>query len=410
MSPGLMRMLQLIDINTNDSMLVDRFLVLAADMPEHEKLEATLKLARTLLKKAPRKAMDVAWMVYNSSLRDGESLDLIAEAFEKLGKRAKADVIRSELKRINNANLSPEVRNLARLTVEEHVTTTLAEKIQDPDQKIPIAVDLSSDSPMATLNLESLLAPQPSAVPADPLIASKETPKVSILPASPQQTILIEPSPKPLSALPKSAQVTPVLDLNDRDASKVDSVALPSAGLPAAIPPKEPSKVMVDVKSKNVKKLSSSQTRASQAGIPLESSTTMIAFEKRFPRLEELAADENWERLLHLMQEWFPHADDPELLGLFERFGLERIDIRFAELWVEILIAAQHERRAIRYMVTRLSEEPHLAWARMFLPKIQKIVSRMDLMPVDWRESEGVLTLRDRIAQAKPRFGCYWAA
>jgi hypothetical protein len=404
-----MRMLQLIDINTNDSMLVDRFLVLAADMPEHEKLEATLKLARTLLKKAPRKAMDVAWMVYNSSLRDGESLSLIAEAFEKLGKTGKAEVIRSELKRINNTNLSPEVRNMARLTVEEHVTTTLAEKIQD------LPLEASNDNapaaslPMPSLNLESLLAPQAKGLDAEK--SAKIDGKEQADKRLSQNTTLLDRQPVAHPTTPKPLETVAHLDLDEKSSSlRVDSVALPSAGLPAAIPPKEPSKVILDGKTKNYKKQIQDQTQASVARTSVESSTTMIDSDQRWPRLRELAANESWERLLGLMQDWYPDGEHPELLGFFERHALERIDIRFAEFWINILIAAHQERRAIRYIVTKLSEEPHLAWARMVMPKIQKIVSLMDLMPVEWRESEGVLTLRDRVSQAKPRFGCYWAA
>jgi len=409
-SPGLVRMLEMISANFKDSMLVDRFLVLASDMPEHEKVEATLQLARTLQKKSPRKAMEIAWMVYNSSLSDAESLAVIADAFDGLGKQGKADIVRSELKRITNGSLSPEVRNLARLTVEEHVTTTLAGKDHSPWA----GQEGASESPISTFDLEnppSLFEPGP----------------VSRPPQNPDSTLILDPMVTlgPLDVMsdvslgydssePKANVKTPkaAAEKQPSHAASIEiaSAAMPSAGLPEAIPPREPSKHYIAPKVRDVKSKAQSVTQASMARSNMEPTPKIFAVEEQLSRLEELAKAEQWDRLMEGLNSWFPNGDHPYLLAYFERLHLHRIDIAFADYWLNVLIAAQQERRALRFIVTRLTEEPQLAWARMVLPKVHRITDLMDLDPIQWRESDGVLVLRDKVARQRPRAGCYWAA
>lgn len=402
-------MLNLIDTNPNDTVLVDRFLVLAADMPEHEKLTVTIRLARTLLKRVPRKAIEVAWMVYNSSLRDEDSLKLIAEAFEQMGKHGKADLIRSELKRIANNNLTPEVRNLARLTVEEHVTTTLAEK---PTPAAPEDVFNERDSvmPMATLSLDSLpmideIKTGPS--PASGGVTMAATEQVAMMNG---QTVMLDQKNLPGVKSTSISSAQGAIESKSPGEQKIESVALPSAGIPAAIPAKEPSKISIETKSKSTQGLANAKTHASVARPKPEEFNTHLDNEVQLNRLEELADSENWDRLLSILQTWFPNGDHPYLLGYFERRKIAKIDIRYAEFYLDVLISAKQERRALRFMINKLTEEPQLAWARMMLPKVEKITGLMALTPIKWRESDGVLALRNQMAAQKPRFGCYWAS
>ena len=74
--PGLARLLDIIKSNPTDTVLVDRFLVLAADTPEYERVDAVLRLGGALIQTAPRRAIEVSWMVYKSGLRDMRSIGL----------------------------------------------------------------------------------------------------------------------------------------------------------------------------------------------------------------------------------------------------------------------------------------------------------------------------------------------
>jgi hypothetical protein len=58
-------------------------------------------------------------------------------------------------------------------------------------------------------------------------------------------------------------------------------------------------------------------------------------------------------------------------------------------------------------MLQKLADEPHLAWARMFWPKVPALVEGLDLEPFEWRESDGVSALSTKIAGLRPRGGVY---
>jgi hypothetical protein len=378
----------MISTNSNDSMLVDRFLVLASDMPEHEKVEATLRLARTLLEKSPRKAIEIAWMVYNSSLKDADSLSLIADAFDRLGKQGKADIIRTELKRITNGSLSQDVRNLARLTVEEHITTALAGKEASP----AMVLDSPSGIAETVFDLGDVSSPVNEVVnPAKPhnLNATKIVdPSATIGPGEVLLDLAMPAIESASRAVSKNkANSSP--QRNDVAAPSTPRVSAvtPGAGIPEAIPPKEPSMHAIAGKSRDVKKTSEIATQASLATHSFNSAQKIPETEQ-LDRLEELAQAGHWDRLLGLLQSCYPLADHPYLLKYFERHNLNRIDIGFADFWLDVLIAARQERRALRFIVTRLTEEPHLAWARMALPKLHKITAIMNLSPIEWREVE----------------------
>jgi hypothetical protein len=417
MGPGLVKLLDLIEANAGDSLLVDRFLVLASDMPDFEKVEASLRLAQKLLGTSPRKAIEVAWMVYKSSLRDGDSLKLIAEGFDRVGKPEKANIVRAEMKRILNMTLPPDVRRLARLTIEEHVTNTLAEKTEPtpksnlvgeegPDLAQPVMdrgmIDLGEHK-QANASLQGGKDAQPLFALALSLSQLENAGPQKGDPSTEQALDLAQPGLSNVASREHAGhqEVEPIAPRS--------SVSLPSDGLPAAIPRKEPSKIVIDDQLGVRRDPSNVVTQASVARRGSGDTPEHLSDLDRFKRLEQLANDGSWERLLMMLIDSYPRREHPGLLVFFERHRLEQIDIQFAEYWLDVLISAQQERRAIRYMIQKLTTEPYLAWAKMMLPKIQKITDVMALTPVYWTERDGVLVLRDRLAAQRPVSGCYWA-
>lgn len=381
MGPGLAKILELIDANPADSMLVDRYLILASDIPEHERVDATIQLASSLLKRNPRRALEVAWMLYKSSLRDMDSLELISQALDDLGKSNKAAIIRSEMKRINNDQLSDDVKRLARLTIEEHVTNTILGR-DNGVQWNPNENTQSQQISFAEFNLDGSVPKQEP----EALVSSfVETQQIDSL----IDDLRLEPAPARFVQTPKQEANASVARV---------SAATPGAGIPEAIPPKEPSKHSIGMFSRVVNHV----TEHNEASFrPIEESRK---------RLKSLVAAEKWDGVYNLLQEAFSTADDKILLSLFQQHKLAQIDLRYAEFWIDILIAAKQERRALRYILQKLNEEPHLAWARMVYPKIKIIRESLDLTSFEWHEAEGVSALRDNTAKMRPRLGCYWAS
>lgn len=379
MGPGLAKILELIDANPADSMLVDRYLILASDIPEHERVDATIQLASSLLKRNPRRALEVAWMLYKSSLRDMDSLELISQALDDLDKSNKAAIIRSEMKRINNDQLSDDVKRLARLTIEEHVTNTILGR-DNGVQWNPNENTQSQQISFAEFNLDGSVPKQ------EPLVSSfVETQQIDSL----IDDLRLEPAPARFVQTPKQGANASVARV---------SAATPGAGIPEAIPPKEPSKHSIGMFSRVVNHVTEHNEASFQ---PIEESRK---------RLKSLVAAEKWDGVYNLLQEAFSTADDKILLSLFQQHKLAQIDLRYAEFWIDILIAAKQERRALRYILQKLNEEPHLAWARMVYPKIKIIRESLDLTSFEWHEAEGVSALRDNTAKMRPRLGCYWAS
>jgi hypothetical protein len=184
------------------------------------------------------------------------------------------------------------------------------------------------------------------------------------------------------------------------------SVEAPGAGIPEAIPAKEESRhAMLSVNQTSRSRQGSAMQEESKSRIlrPRSMST-----DDRVRRLSDLIVAEEWESFLELLGHSFPTAEEPRLLKLFETHKLHRIDIRFASWWIDILIVARQERRALRFILQQLNDEPHLAWARMVWPKIKIMRESLNLTDFDWRESDGVAALRDGICGMNHRLGCYW--
>ena len=409
--PGLARLLDIIKSNPTDTVLVDRFLVLAADTPEYERVDAVLRLGGALIQTAPRRAIEVSWMVYKSGLRDMESLVLISDALDRLGKKEKAERIRLEAKRLVSGKLSNDDKSVSRITIEEHVTMVIA-GAPEPAAKISgsFVSDLvgeptrSNFLPLAHFDIETTPPTNENIVVK---VFSVSDFKLDLAPA----TVLLPPESKPVEK-PKSVEMPVAVDpapvqraLAEGSVARV-SVEAPGAGIPEAIPAKEQSRhAMLSVNQTSVSRQGSALREPALSRIV---KSRAMSPDERMRRLTDLIAAEEWESFLELLGHSYPTAEEPRLLKLFEGHKLYRIDIRFASWWIDILIVARQERRGMRFILQQLSEEPHLAWARMIWPKIKIMRETLNLTDFDWRESDGVAALRDRISGMNHRMGCYW--
>jgi hypothetical protein len=366
MGPGLARMLDMIIKTPADTMLVDRFLVLASDIPESERVDATLKLAKALSDKQPRRALEVAWMLYKSGLKDSEALQLICDLLEAVNRSEKAQLIRAEMRRLADLKISAEARLEARKTIENHVNTTLAERGW---------VSFSFDAEVTRTDQ----------LPAAPALEQASGYHDDV---SPARSKMIVAAPESLAEF--------------------------SEGIPEPIPPKEPSRHLSVLNSDNPKSTSTRYSIRRGASEENPTSTTGysahrrgMTIEEKRQRLKDMVAAEEWGSVLELLDHSFTSADDPILLKVFEEGRLARIDVRFAGWWVDILIASKQERRALRFMLQKLADEPHVSWAREFWPKVCVISECLHLEPVQWQERDGVSELRTKIASLRPRGGCY---
>ena len=119
MHAGLSRILDLIRVNPQDTLLVDRFLILAADLHEEERVDVTLSLSEALLRKNPRRSIELAHMVYKARPGDTQPLELMVEGLENLGRYGKATVLRQHLEKVKKAkDTNP---GLAQRVVDESV-------------------------------------------------------------------------------------------------------------------------------------------------------------------------------------------------------------------------------------------------------------------------------------------------
>ena len=404
MAPGLLRMLDLIKSSPANDRLVDRYLILVADLKPAERTDATLKLAETLMRIAPKRALDIAWGLFKVGATEQESLEIIAGALETLGQPGRAALVRSETQRLKVAPLAYEVSQPLRKSVQESISVAVS-----GDKG-----DLSAKLEEVTKGHKPIL--KEADVAASPDVRIEKVAEIQFDLAgksSTAQTVLILDPIVPEYALAKVTQedqASKTIDVNPaahRASVARVSAAMPGAGIPEAIPPKEPSRhSMALLEKKPAVSIQRNQPDLLESNIDPYSMESMAPADLK-QRFKELLASENWEILISFLNESSTYWHDPILLDVFPKKQLQMLDVRFAGAWIDILTVARQERRALRFMIHCLIEEPHLAWARMIWSKIKPIQKSLNLNEFDWRESEGVTVLRSQIEQLRPRTRCY---
>ncbi|MBM4252856.1 MAG: hypothetical protein FJ146_12865 [Deltaproteobacteria bacterium] len=136
MTDGLKKILTRV-AETPTSTMIDRYLALVSELSnEQQKTERVLDLGEALIAKAPTEALRVVGMVHDAAPKNVRAYAILIAAFEKLGRTAKAGVLRLERDKLLKA--APPV---------------------EPAQ---VALELSSETyPLEVTPEPSLLAPPP---------------------------------------------------------------------------------------------------------------------------------------------------------------------------------------------------------------------------------------------------------
>lgn len=447
MGPGLVKILNLIKAKPSETMLIDRFLVLASDLGEYERVDATLKLATSLILAQPRRAIEVAWMTYKSGNKTRECLEIIVGALEKLERFEKVAAIKNELLKTDSLLVTEEVKDLAKITIEEHIANVVS-GAADPEISRQNHIDSfkSSSEETSSFKLQSSPVVDLGHIDIAPVMQFKIPDVASdpLLPTSEARNRVTEIDSRNQRKMFSLTQESPLVDGGERveagiqEPQKIDSIVRisfnePNEGIPEAIPPKESSqlssKFMEDAARLNHKKpksdplksddregySDSNQARAKKKRKDYlsvdsdESKDESVISEKSlFDSFVVAISREDWERVLEDVERYIKLYGGEKLLAYFENRKLYQIDLRFSSAWVDLLLRTQQERRALRFLIQKLSEEPQLAWAKMVWSKIPSITDALDLTPIHWREAEGVAVLRNKLATQTTRLGCYF--
>lgn len=410
MVPGLKKLLELIKATPGDQRLVDRFVSLSLELTSDERVDAMIQLAQILATDAPVKAIDIAWGLFKQDRLQPESLKVVATALEALGKKSKAIAVREDLKRLTIHPAGTHEHESARESIQRAIVAALAgnaggdfadgaqtKTSQKPADNRDHETSRVNHVEAPSFSLESTgvnadVAKVPSAGPQVP-------PEVNY---TPPQRQVIEPQEK--------VGKKDVVDVDPIASVARASAAAPGAGIPEAIPKKEPSNHSKAFHER-LERESAHQVTRSSAAESLRSVIMPRPSDAPACRLlvKELISSGRWADLLSFFYEAFEDKSDPLIIEIFQTHQLKKVDIQFAALWIDALVWSRQERRALRFMHQLLIEEPQLAWAKMVRSKADLVTERLRLMPITWHEADGVSALRLQIEQLRPKLGVYVA-
>lgn len=410
MVPGLKKLLELITATPGDQRLIDRFVSLSLELTSGERVDAMIQLAQILATTAPVKAIDIAWGLFKQDRLQPESLKIVATALDALGKNGRAVAVREGLKRLTTHPAGTQEHENARLSIQNAIAATLrgggeAESPETVETKT--SQKPGSDNDLDLRNDEIVL----------PTSFSLESTGVEdhVVKSTPASSNLIPeldlelPQSKTIDR-PVVVEKKDVVDSRSVAALARASAAAPGAGIPEAIPKKEQSshsKAFHDRLGRD----SAHQVTRSSAAEPPHGVVMPRANDPAACRLfvNELIGESRWSDLLLFFDDAFADGSNPLMLELFEVHQLQKIDLQFSARWIDALVGNRQERRALRFMHQVLTEEPHLAWAKMVKTKLDLISERLRLQKIVWREADGVSTLRLQIEQLRPKLGVYVA-
>ena len=390
MAPGLLKILDLIKATPSDQRLLSRYLSLANELSDEERSEAIIQAAKVLVTKVPQAALDLGWDLFKSGKLEQDSLVVMASAMEGLGKSGKAAAIRVDAIRLTAHPVGSKENEEARRRID----TTLGSAQGKPKSQFAI------DSVTRTNNNAG-----PEIV--SPVSNLQNSPVLQIKPEMPTISAdhVVIKSPEALEIV---QQPIPQFDLQESSSHPVVAKKPTAAGIPEAIPPKQPSNHSKGFLERMVRTQSAVSSGVSSLDEGMESFWPSAQDHSAcHSYVKELVQGNRWEEILRFINESFDGLNDPFLITIFETHQLTKIDIHFVGLWLDILIANCQERRALRLCLKILTEEPQLSWAKMIRSRIEIITGRLGLGPMDWREADGVISLRRKIATLRPNSQVY---
>ena len=450
MSPGILKLLRAIESRPSESKLIDRFMMLVHEGPEEERSAARTQLGKILVEINPIRAIEIVFQEYKNGISRAANVAIIIKALVALKMPDRSAIVRNEMMRYWDKQLSQDDRNLAQLAIEEQVGVVLsnaANKNLTLEGANPLVNPSISNDLSFSVDFGLGLVPNLGAVPAlteeiqytldETFLTQSQMQSLTshhiVEPVHESEPMhLAEPSDnaetvqiarpvnigaavnipeKKLGKLElisrgptEGAIESPELDLGSMGRGDVRmSVSSSGAGIPEPISPPKVSQYAQKIQGGSL--LVGKQMPQARGQIQRQSNTSIHGRENIVSQIE---AGE-WEEVLSVLEHDFSLQTDFEFLkGIFEQNKLERVDIRFAEWWIDILVECADERRAMRYIQQKLLNESNISWAQMCWPKVLLIRDRLELSHVEWDESEGVASLRRATFELKPRLLSYW--
>lgn len=409
MHPGLVRLLDLIRVNPQDTLLVDRFLILASDLEETSRADATLGLSEALLRKNPRRAIELAHMVYKAKPDNPQPIELMVEGLENLGRYGKATVLRAQLEKVRKAGgvdggSSREVTEASVMTIEKELKFLAGIELSSPS--------LSPNEPRSADEQKSvdLLAAE---VPA-----SVEKGNLS----GPAQTILLGQRQKPeaeehalqktsvapsLDLIPSHEMKIPVHRATQFSQAKADGIGGHShvaPGIPVfrEIVREVDAAVEVNIDQGPLSMVSNVREAAAEF---MQHSHHQIHYgdleEQMLGKVRAFIQVEDWDGAWEVIDQNWPKADNAQAILLFKELKLERIDLRYMGWWLDALVFDRRPRYALTLMLDLLREQPHISLAKQLIGRIQNTLKVLGYRRVDWAESEGILALLRKLDLSK---------
>jgi hypothetical protein len=389
-APGLLKILDLIKATPSDQRLLSRYMSLANELSDEERSEALIQAAKVLVIKAPQVALDLSWELFKSGKREHDALTIIGNAMEGLGRSGKAASIRADAMRLTGHPVGSKENEEAR-------------------RRIDTTIGSAQGKPKSQFAFDSVTRTNNNTVPEiiNPVSKLQSSPVQQIKPEIP--TISAD---NVMIKNPETPEIVqqPILqfDLQESSSHPVIEKKPTAAGIPEAIPPKQASNHSKGFLERMARTQSAVSSGVSSLDEGMESFWPSAQDHSAcHTYIKELVQGNRWEEILRFINESFDGLNDPFLITIFEAHQLTKIDIQFVGLWLDILIANCQERRALRLCLQILTEEPQLSWAKMIRSRIEIITGRLGLGPVDWREADGVISLRRKIATLRPNSQVY---
>ncbi len=450
MRAGLQRILELIRVNPDDTLLVDRFLILAADLIEGERADVTLTLSEALLRKNPRRSIELAHMVYRFRPGDAQPLEIMAEGMDNLGRYGKATVIRQQIKKVKEAReTTPDV---AKSIIEDSMTALEREIVLlgsgswvDEESKRNSLKRSSKPlpPPMPVLELDALSMMPAHGQPKfsldfdvshpperlkrttmSPILVDKKpnvvTDVESLVEVAMERPRTLQEGVPDFQRVPESrvndsadingtSDIEKSFDVFDSLDHGVTSVSVPgpvivpvSDSLPVSLPVSEPvdsnRASVVSIVNPAVLRDGHLVSNASihygmPTNIPINISINIVDW------LSAKASDKRIDDIVILLNEADHKKKDRSLYESIRHLKLDQLDMRIKVWCMDQLILSRRPRLAIIEMREMLRAEPHFGMAKILWPLIRKACEDLGVLwDKPWQEEDGPWQLLKRLS------------
>lgn len=386
---GLRRLLDLIKVNPNDGLLVDRFLVLVADLAEVDRAGLTLELARVVLRKNPRKAIELAHMVFKHRPEEPKPLELMIEGLEILGRYGKATVLRQQMLKVQKLG-DQAVPQSNRPSAAERAET-LTDSVAAVDREL-LQWGFVSKKPEKQ---QAPDAPASSGGPEDqhrglqPKISKQESIPMPI------ETVFDQVEPRLFDLAERSPAIeSPKAQLGVPDFNKLSPKVLNlDEGVQEV---SQPAQVPIDFEVPEIGSFSSQNNLQKSTEV---SERAYLTKSDVLKKLKDFYDRAEWDAAFSLVS----HDLSPELSSSVAQdvmaIGFDQVEVRFKIWHIERLQHSKHHRLAIIKAKEYLEAEPEIYFAKKIWPTIKLSLQQLGVPRglLSWKEQQGVRSLLVRL-------------